>query len=103
MPMSRHAVPKTQARSLFVTPGQADHYHCVSRCVRRAWLCGRDKLTGKSFEHRKAIVERRILALSDIFSVGIYAYAVMSNHVHVVLSVLPDRARDWSDKEVAER
>lgn len=93
----------TQARSLLVTPGKAGHFHCVSRCVRRAWLCGRDPLTGRSFEHRKAIVERRILALGNVFAVGIYSYAVMSNHLHVVLSVLPDRARDWSNAEVAER
>ena len=67
------------------------------------WALCRDTLTGKSFEHRKAIVARRILALGDILAVGIYAYTVMSNHVHVVLSVLPDRARDCADSEVAER
>jgi len=93
----------TQARALLVPPRQAGHYHCVSRCVRRAWLCGRDKVTRRDFSHRKAIVERRIFALGGLFSVGIYAYAVMSNHVHVVLTVKPDQANQWSADEVVDR
>ena len=93
----------TQARALLVPPRQAGHYHCVTRCVRRAWLCGQDKLTRRDFSHRKDIVERRILALGNLFSVGIYAYAVMSNHVHVVLTVQPDQANQWSTDEVVER
>ena len=70
----------TQARKTLVDPAHAASYHCVSRCVRRAWLCGFDDYFGKSFEHRKPWVERRILELGDIFACGIYAYAVMSNH-----------------------
>ena len=41
--------------------------------------------------------------LADCFAVGLYAYAVMSNHVHVVLHVDPRVAETWSDEEVAER
>ena len=93
----------TYSRRNLFEPGQAGAYHCVSRCVRRAWLCGIDSYTGKSFEHRKPIVEARIHQLGEIFAVGIHTYAVMSNHVHVVLSVAARSAYDWSIVEVARR
>ncbi len=72
---SRHDSSATKTGST-----EAGSYHCVSRCVRRAWLCGEDHVTGRNVDHRKALVERRILALGKTFAVGIYAYAVMSNH-----------------------
>jgi hypothetical protein len=75
----------------------------VSRCVRRAFLCGSDGYTGQSFEHRRQWVEDRLLELADSFAVGLYAYAVMSNHLHVVLYVDPIATEAWSAEEVAER
>ena len=35
--------------SLHDTP----YYHCVARCVRRAWLWGVDDYAGKDYSHRK--------------------------------------------------
>ena len=77
--------------------------YCISRCVRRAWLCGYDDFTGRSFEHRRAWLEERILSLSDLFAIDLYGYAVMSNHYHVVVCVCPDRLTTWSNEEVAQR
>jgi len=91
------------SRRTYVQPGAPGIFHCVSRCVRRAFLCGEDPLTGRSFEHRKKWIEARILELADIFAVAMHAYAVMSNHVHVVMAVEPDIAMSWSEEEVARR
>ncbi len=93
----------TQSRKTLVDPAHAASYHCVSRCVRRAWLCGFDDYFGKSFEHRKPWVERRILELGEIFSCGIYAYAVISNHYHLVVHMSPATSLTWNGEEVARR
>jgi len=84
-------------------PRSRGFYHCISRCVRRAWLCGVDPYNGTSYEHRRDWVEQRLLELAEIYAVGLYAYAVMSNHVHVVLHIAPDAAAIWTDRDVAAR
>ena len=71
--------------------------------MRRAWLCGVDPYNGKSYEHRREWLEQRLLELAEIFAVGIYAYAVMSNHVHVVLRIDPVAAATRTDEELAIR
>ncbi len=93
----------TYPRSHLVDRHNGGCYHCVSRCVRQAWLCGEATHAGPSFEHRGAWLEERILALAGVFAVDLYAYAVMSNHYHVVVHVRPERAREWCDLEVAQR
>jgi len=84
---------------LSVTP----YYHVISRCVRRAFLCGEDKYSGKSYHHRRQWVLDRLKLLSSIFSIDIAAYAIMSNHYHLVLKVDRARALSWSQEEVIER
>jgi hypothetical protein len=93
----------TYPRSTLVPPGAPGAYHCVSRCVRRAFLCGEDGYTGRSFEHRRKWVEYRLRELGEVFAVSIWGFAVMSNHLHVVVQTLPEVALGWSDMEVAER
>lgn len=75
----------------------------MQRCVRRAFLCGVDAYTGHSFDHRKAWVEERVGHLSECFAVSIHAYAVMSNHLHLVVQLAPDAMKGWSDHEIAMR
>ncbi len=90
-------------RYLTVPPGEPGIHHCVSRCVRRAFLCGDDPLTGRCFDHRKRWLEQRILFLAELFAVAVHGYAVMSNHVHLVIELDPGQTRSWSDHEVARR
>jgi hypothetical protein len=93
----------TYARSILIPPGSPGTFHCVSRCVRRAFLCGEDRLTGRSFEHRRQWLENRIHELAGIFGVAIWGYAVMSNHLHLVVQTLSEAVARWSDEEVAGR
>lgn len=87
-------------RSTQVSLADTPFYHCVSRTVRRAFLCGVDHYSGQCFEHRRGWVEQRLLLLSQAFAIDIAAYAVMSNHLHVVLRVDAGTAQAWSDREV---
>jgi REP element-mobilizing transposase RayT len=79
------------------------YYHVVSRCVRRAFLCGTDHFSGRSYEHRKEWILSRLTELSEIFSVDICAYAIMSNHLHLVVRLDPETAAQWSESAVMER
>jgi hypothetical protein len=78
-------------------------YHCINRCVRRAYLCGNDSVSGKSYEHRRAWLQNRLEELAGLFAIDVLAFAVMSNHIHVVVRNRPDVVAGWSDKEVARR
>lgn len=93
----------TQARASLIPPGQAGTFHCVQRCVRRAFLCGIDRYTGRSYEHRKDWIEQRLLLLAECFAIAVHAYAVMSNHLHLVVQLEPSLTRQWADAEVAAR
>lgn len=93
----------TKAREQHVSLDVTPYYHCVSRCVRRAFLCGFDRASGEDFEHRRGWIERRILELQAVFCIDVCAYAVMSNHYHVVLHVDVELNRSLSDLQVVER
>ena len=64
--------PRSTQVSLEDTP----FYHCVSRTVRRAFLCGVDHYfllikMGQSFEHRRSWVEQRLLLLTQVAAADI--------------------------------
>jgi REP element-mobilizing transposase RayT len=91
--------PRSQQISLLDTP----FYHICSRTVRKAFLCGLDKETGASYEHRRTWIEKRIFQLAQVFAIDICAHAVMHNHLHIVLHVDSEQAKKWSTAEVLQR
>ncbi|TEW51917.1 transposase [Psychromonas algicola] len=93
----------TQSRQSQVSLSDTPYYHCISRCVRRAYLCGEDKYTEKSFEHRRQWVVERMHYLASLFNIDICAYAIMSNHYHLVLHVDETLNENLSPEEVCER
>ena len=91
--------PRKSQIALEATP----YYHCTSRCVRRAFLCGRDDRSGNDYEHRRGWIEQRMMALAEVYALDVCAYAVMSNHYHIVLHINAEKAKAWTDTEVIER
>lgn len=93
----------TLPRSAQISTEFTPYYHCVSRCVRRAFLCGRDRDTGYDFSHRKDWLELRIQTLAGIFALDVCAYSVMSNHYHVVLHINTENQFRWGEDEIVDR
>jgi hypothetical protein len=91
----------TQARSQLVNP--AGTYHCINRCVRNAWLCGFNRYTQRSFEHRKLWVEARICELGKIFACHIHSWVLTSNQLQLIVQMSPAAASEWRAAEVAAR
>ncbi|MFK8013794.1 MAG: hypothetical protein AB8B80_17275, partial [Marinicellaceae bacterium] len=88
----------TLARKQLISIEDTPYYHIVTRCVRRAFLCGKDKYSGNCFEHRRKVIIDRIKHLASLFNIDVCAYAVMSNHYHLVLKL--NSTEDWDDKRV---
>lgn len=93
----------TTPRSETFRPLEMGIYHCYSRCVRRAFLCGTDSLTGKSYDHRRTWIHERTRELARWFAIDVVFDAIMGNHFHLVLRNLPHLVERWSDRDVIRR
>ena len=93
----------TTARKQLVSTDVTSYYHCVSRCVRRSFLCGKDIVTNRCYEHRREWIEQKIYALTDVYCIEICAYAIMSNHYHLVVNINQDKALKLTLHQVVER
>ncbi len=89
-------------RALVLSKGESN-YHCISRCVRRAYLCGEDLVSGKSYNHRKAWIYERLVYISKVFTIDVLGYALMSTHSHTMLRTRPDILEELSDEAVIVR
>ena len=82
-------------RSRTVDPTVCGIFHCISRCVRRLNLLG-DVV-------RTTWIIQRLEFLASIFAIDVIEYAILINHIHLILGTRPDLAWCWTDEEVAER
>ena len=85
------------ARASLVVVDVTRWYHCISRCVRRAFL-----LADGSFD-RRAWIETRLEELAQIFAVAVGGFTIMDNHLHVLVRLNPEDAAGWSDEDVVRR
>ena len=82
-------------RSDRMPEGQPGIWYIVSRCVRRErllerpgqreWMCG------------------ALAAWLDVLAVDLLGYALMGNHIHLILRTGPDLAADWLPGQVRRR
>jgi len=87
----------TIARAHLVDPSVTRWYHCITRCVRRAFLLGEGP------GDRKVWIDKRLEELAQVFSVAVGGFSVMDNHLHVLVRLDLEVARGWSDEEVVQR
>ncbi|MEA3405036.1 MAG: transposase [Pseudomonadota bacterium] len=90
----------TRARVDQIVLSETPWYHVVNRCVRRAFLCGVDDISGQNYEHRREWIEQRIMQLASVFTIDIASFAIMNNHYHIVLRVDKAKADALSVDEV---
>jgi hypothetical protein len=91
------------ARREIVAKAEVGVYHCWNRCVQRAFLCGRDPVTGVDFEYRRDWIEQTEQVLAGLFAIEVSHHAEQANHIHLILRTRPDVAQQWNDEEVVRR
>jgi REP element-mobilizing transposase RayT len=97
------ATVPSKPRSDVFDPDEVGVYHCWNRLVQRRHLFGFDQLTGRDYSYRKSWVRDRLRQLAGGMAIEVLDYAVLGNHLHLVLRNRPDLVSSWSDEEVARR
>ena len=95
-------MPRVNRREIFADD-EIQAFHVINRCVRRTFLCGKDRKTGRDFSHRKQWIRERLEVLAGIFAIDVLGFAVLSNHLHAVVRTRPDVVKTGSDAELAVR
>ncbi|QDV71281.1 hypothetical protein Poly24_50160 [Rosistilla carotiformis] len=88
----------TMARKFLVDPAVTRWYHCISRCVRQAFLF-HDEDYPKRPDWRQWI-EDRLELLDAHFGISVGGFSVMDNHLHLLCRLDPEVSDRWSQQEV---
>ena len=100
--MGAEAMPRLN-RTEICAAEEIQAFHLINRCVRRTYLRGRDRRSDKDYSHRTEWIRQRLEELAGILALVGLGFAVLSNHMHVVVRTRPDVMNVWSDDEVALR
>ena len=84
----------TYPRSRTISKTEDGHYHIISKTVRGAFLLTSDK----DDDYRKMWIIEKMIFLSNIFYIGTESYAIMDNHMHIVVET-QYRIADKADPE----
>ena len=87
-------------RSSQICLNECTCYHVISRCNRQLHLLGGD---AQERAKRKALLLEQLERLATHAAVGVAGFSIMDNHVHLLLKVDSESAREWSAREVARR
>jgi hypothetical protein len=90
-------------RRTVVPKGEVGVYHCWNRCVQRAWLWGRDPVSGTDYTYRREVIEEVERRLAGLFAIDIGFHAELANHLHLILRTRPELAATYTDDEVLRR
>ena len=80
-----------------VDPAVSRWYHCVTRCVRRAFLLGEGP------HDRTLWIENRLQELAEIFAVSVGGFSILDDHLHVLVRLDPEVVQGSSAEDVVRR
>lgn len=87
----------TVARSQLVDVSVTPWYHVISKTVRGAYLL-------REGDHdRKQWIEDRLKFLAGVFAIDVAGFAVLDNHMHVLVRLAPERIQEWTDDYVVRK
>lgn len=69
----------------------------------KEWIGSGNNSSGEDFSHRHQWIVDRIAFLTQVFAIDVCAYAIMSNHYHVVVRVSADNATLWTHEDIMRR
>ena len=89
----------TTSRKEIVDPSVTRWYHCISRCVRGGDLLGEED----GLAYRKQWIEVRLEFLVANYAIAVGGFAILDNHLHVLVRLDPDDAEQWNVDQVVRR